>query len=122
MPFDGKGFVPESELQAAIRLLERGLARVTAGYCRLSFYRPKRWWRSAPQYCMAGSLFWSDAGGWEKGSWQYHLVAEKFLHHESGESLVIFGSRMFARRKVIKAYKRALQAAYIVAKEEVNAF
>jgi len=121
MPWDGIEYItdyrvklPKEELERrAIALLERGLKRVTAGYCPGPYYKPKTWWRNAPKFCMRGSLNCGDDGHWDVAApYDANCLAEEYLLRATGgKSLVEFGTRPFARGRVIRAYKTALAAA-----------
>lgn len=125
MPFDGAIYDPlvSGDLAKVIALLERGLARVTEGYCWDAFYRPKTWYRRHPQFCMCGALYRDDNGDWEP-RWPFvnHELAEQFLRQViKHRSLVNYGTAMFARRRVIRAYKKALAAANADATQRLEA-
>ncbi len=124
MPLDGNEEIylpkpdptifPEGDVRAgAIWLLERARRRVGAGYCSLKFYR-KRWWHSTPAFCMSGALTYSDEGNLElfdRKTYDAKQLAEEIVRQIIGTSLVNYGSRPFAKRRVIRAYDRALETA-----------
>lgn len=100
----------ETDLVGAIRLLERGLERVRAGYCRNAFYR-RTWFRKHPQFCMAGALYMNDDGEYELFT-DARQHAERFLSVAIGSrNLVAYGSRCFVKGLVVHAYQCALAAA-----------
>lgn len=110
MPFDGTKYQDQT-LVDAIALLERGLQRVTTGYCAYRFYRPKTWYRWSPKYCMAGALYHDDLGKREYSLYSFEAKywADSLLVQQiGGKSLVEFGTRFGAKKEVIAAYKAAL--------------
>jgi hypothetical protein len=110
MPFDGT-YLRRADLRDAIALLDRGLARVTAGYCWGPLYKAPTWYHKAPRFCMLGSLCKTDDGLGEYLDCEHRLAAEYLVKVIGGRSLVEYGTRLFVRRKVIRAYKRAIALA-----------
>jgi hypothetical protein len=95
---------------AVVALLERAILRATTRYTWSSLYRPPNLFHSSPGFCMAGALTRTDNGGWEDGSHVRHAEAlvRQAIH---GRDLMEYGTWPFARRFVIRAFKRALTLA-----------
>jgi hypothetical protein len=112
MPFDGT-YLRRADLRDAIALLDRGLARVTAGYCYDSLYKAPTWHHKTPRFCMLGSLYVSgDDGLLGRRIYDGHGLAKGYLIKAiGGRSLIEYGTRPFVRRRVIRAYKRAIALA-----------
>jgi hypothetical protein len=116
MPVDGMTWKPDVEQMDCIALLERAVSRVERGYTAFEFYKPARWYRPNPRFCMAGALSYSDNGSMEYGrdnfgEWQKaqaYAVAET-----GGRDLVDFGTSLspYLWMRVLRAYRRALARA-----------